>query len=424
MKKILWMLTLCCPTLLFAATVSLNAVDNKVVEEGSEASEVVTLEVALDAPAENAVSVDVATADGQAVAGKDYEALSRTLRIPKGQTSTLFQVYTVADREDEEYLEQFDVKIVSASGASVGKGHEIITIKDDDEVFEIEEFVQTVEGNNGDVTAVQIKISRKYDSSDTALVGVSTVAGGSATEGEDYVAQYTTIGFQPGELEKFATVEVLGDNKIEEHETAYVEIFSNDDNVVIGNEKAELYIVDDEGELVFSYDLHLNINNNGTLDVNMKGEIPLVKTTDADGNTVYQGEPQMMSFSNVWSHYGPLTTQPFAVDAKLYAKNNEFNSANMVVEWNVGMGATPQCVYPTGDGNNTGFINCIFWRSFKHVHRQKGIWKAPSVVMLKGFEGAKGRSGDAFLTAKKIQKLNLSVYTQEAVFKILRKKAN
>lgn len=412
------------PAALFANTLSLNVLDNQVVDEGSETPGIVTLELSLTEPAGSPVQVSVQTADGQAVAGEDYQAFSETFIIPKGSSKALFQVYTLPDRDDEDYLEQFEARIVSASGAQVGKAVEIITIKDDDEVFEVEAFAQTVEGNQGETKTVEIKVSRKHDSPETVLVGFRTTGEGSAAEGEDYSAQYTTLGFMEGETEKTVSVNVQGDNKIEPHESFFVEIFSNDDNVSFSRQKGEVYIVDDEGDMVLSFDVKFNITNNGSLDVHMKGEIPLEKTMDADGNTLYRGQPQTFGFSNVWSNMGTIITKPIAFSAKLYAKNNDFSSKNMVLEWNVGMGAAPQCSYPTSGGRRTNFVNCIFWKSFKHVHRQRGSWKEPSLVVVKNFQGANGRSGNSYLVALKKQNFGFSAFSQQATFKILRREAN
>lgn len=79
-----------------------------------------------------AVSVAYATADGSAVAGRDYGARSGRITIPAGSTSAAVGVPLVNDGEDEPN-ETFQLRLSAPSAAALGDATGTATIVDDDE---------------------------------------------------------------------------------------------------------------------------------------------------------------------------------------------------------------------------------------------------------------------------------------------------
>ena len=87
--------------------------------------------VTLDKAADNAITVDYATADGTATAGKDYTAMSGTLTFNSGETSKTVQVSIIDDTVDDKD-ETIQLSLSNASGAEISDPDAIGTITDTD----------------------------------------------------------------------------------------------------------------------------------------------------------------------------------------------------------------------------------------------------------------------------------------------------
>jgi hypothetical protein len=83
--------------------------------------------VTLSNDSSDPVTVNFATADGSAIAGVDYEAVSGTLTFQPGETS---QVITLAINPDTyaEGIESFTVALSNPSNATLAKDHATVTI--------------------------------------------------------------------------------------------------------------------------------------------------------------------------------------------------------------------------------------------------------------------------------------------------------
>lgn len=387
--------------------VSISVIDNKVVEEGQEAPNIITMEVTLSTPSDKEVSVQLKTQDGQAKAGEDYEAIDTRLVFSPGETKIAYQVFTVFDRKDEPLLEQFDLVLSDPVNATLGLSQDIVTIKDDDEEIEIQAFTQVVEGNENETNQAVLKISRNHDSEATVLIGVQT-KNGTALADEDYKADYTTVTLVPGELKKTFKVTVNGDNKFEDHENFFVEIWSNQHNVRVTNPKGEVLIVDDDGNLVFSYELKVNITGQEpAINAHAKGEVALEKKKDAQGNTIYEGRDSPFTHSSVWSRVGQIATFPTVSSVKLYAIDNDFSAANIRVEWEVGKGGHLRCKIPMGPT-----MNCVWWAGILQYHKHTN-WTPPSAgrggyFTMKDFKGTNQRSGSGYIVSERKENLSYS----------------
>ena len=93
--------------------------------------------VTLSAPVNQAVSVDYATADGNAKAGNDYAAANGTLSIPAGQSSGAINVTITPDASPSadaasESAETFTVGLSNPVAAKIARGSATGTISNDD----------------------------------------------------------------------------------------------------------------------------------------------------------------------------------------------------------------------------------------------------------------------------------------------------
>jgi uncharacterized delta-60 repeat protein len=98
-------------------------------DAGSAASAVFT--VTLSAASTQTITVHYATADGTAIAGKDYNATSGDLSFAPGETSKQIVVAIRGERLDEGD-ESFFVKLSNPTNAAIVRGTGVGTIQDDD----------------------------------------------------------------------------------------------------------------------------------------------------------------------------------------------------------------------------------------------------------------------------------------------------
>ncbi|MGI8809038.1 MAG: Calx-beta domain-containing protein [Acidimicrobiales bacterium] len=113
-----------------ARTVSIN--DRAVSEGGPGVFPKATFNVTLSSAAPAAVTVVASTANGTAIAGSDYTALSTTLSFPAGTTTLPFSV-TVTGDATVEPNETFVVNLTSpSSGLALGDAQGVGTITNDD----------------------------------------------------------------------------------------------------------------------------------------------------------------------------------------------------------------------------------------------------------------------------------------------------
>lgn len=98
----------------------------------SETAGTVTLQVLLDAPAAQTVTVDFATFDGVAKAGSDYMAQTGTLTFTPGQTSRTITLVILNDQRDEP-SEAFSVVLSDPTNAELGPTSATAVIITDDD---------------------------------------------------------------------------------------------------------------------------------------------------------------------------------------------------------------------------------------------------------------------------------------------------
>lgn len=192
------------------------------------------------------VSFDVALSDGTAIGGVDYQTLPTTrITIPQGERQADVFVASLADdlAEGEESL-RFDIDNVS--GAEPGALEASGTITDivaSRPIIDIED-TQIIEGDSGVAPmAYRVTLSEPV----TQTVSVDYL---SSPEGD--IGEFAgRVIFRPGETEKFATVPVVGNTRVEPDLHINVELFDAV-NADVGNGQATGIVYNDDTDLALS----------------------------------------------------------------------------------------------------------------------------------------------------------------------------
>ena len=217
-----------------------------VVSEGGGS---VTITVTRTVQSSGAVSVQYATIDGSAVAGKDYTAASGTLNWASGDSSA--KTFSVPITNDTIYdgNETFTVRLTNPTGGAVlgFQSSAPVTITDNDTVTLSIANVSVSEGAG----VATLTVTRTGSSLLTQSVSYST-AGGTATPDVDYVSRSDAVTFTPLDTSKTITVPILEDSNYEGNETFTVTLSSPTNGATLGNAVATVTITDDDPAPSFS----------------------------------------------------------------------------------------------------------------------------------------------------------------------------
>lgn len=168
------------------------------------------------------VSVTLATANGSAIAGQDYGALSRTVSWSDGDGSSKSVSIQILDDSAAEPQETFSVALSGATGgATIGSpGTATVTIRDDDAVQEPGSigFAAGVVGVLEGAAQAEVPVVRTGGSLGQVSVSYQT-ADGTARAGDDYQSRSGTLQMANGVERASIVVPILGDGAIEPTET-------------------------------------------------------------------------------------------------------------------------------------------------------------------------------------------------------------
>lgn len=190
---------------------------------------------------DEAVTVDLATADRSAVAGSDYRGAEGTITLPAGSTGATFEV-EVLDDEIDEPAESFDLSVLSAS-LPVARASARGTLLDEEEAPTLAKTGSITSEGSGE--ALRFSLELATPSAFLARVDYAT-ADGSARAGEDYLPAEGTVVFQPGETSAVVEVPLIDDGDAEPHESVLLQLTSP---LGIGavEKRSEGLILDDDG---------------------------------------------------------------------------------------------------------------------------------------------------------------------------------
>jgi serine protease len=226
-----------------APTASLSIAD-MAVTEGNFGNKTMVFKVSLSAASSSNVTYNIATTDGTATAGSDYQASSLSGQvITAGQLSKNFPVTVYGDTAVEPD-ETFFVNISGVNGALVADSQAVGTIQNDDLVNLSIGDVSVTEGNSGTKLAT-FTVTLSSASTSNVTYDIAT-ANGTAIAGSDYVASSLTGQVIPaGQLSKTFSVTVNGDTTVETNERFRVNV-SNVSGATVVKGSATGTIVNDD----------------------------------------------------------------------------------------------------------------------------------------------------------------------------------
>ncbi|MBX7184850.1 MAG: hypothetical protein K1Y01_06860, partial [Vicinamibacteria bacterium] len=221
------------------------AVTNSAVKEGTAGPATsLAFTVVLSATSTQTITVNYATADGTAVAGSDYTSTSGILNFPPGAASRVVLVPVSVDAAIEPDETLF-LNLSSATNASISDGQGLGTIMADDGLLVSIADKTTAEGNSGH-TPVGLVLSLSQVSPAPVTVDWST-EDGTARAPLDYEAAGGTVTFDPGEVTKAVTLQVVGDAAKESFETFFVNLANPTGGAVIADGQGQVTIANTDG---------------------------------------------------------------------------------------------------------------------------------------------------------------------------------
>lgn len=206
-----------------------------------------------------AVSVDVTTRDGKAIAPDDYEQTLTTLTWEDGDTSVQSFTVPIVDDSERERTENFYVELDNVQGDAAiypDRGTASVLIHDNDQLNDdparagLVRFVsaeyQVIEGR----PFAEIRVERLYGKQQPVSVDYET-QDASAEAGSDYEAVSGTLLWAQGDPRvKVFQIPILDDDEEEENEVVLLSLLNPAGGAEIAPDggEASLYILDDDGE--------------------------------------------------------------------------------------------------------------------------------------------------------------------------------
>ncbi|MBX3748170.1 MAG: hypothetical protein KF833_22910 [Verrucomicrobiae bacterium] len=188
-----------------------------------EGDDVARIPVTLSHPSGVEVRVTLATLDLTARAGFDYVPREDTLVFVPGEVERTWEV-ALFDDDVHEGTEAFAVEVGEVSGAVVERGAAVVTIVDDDlpPALSVGDVVLE-EGPAGTTSPAVFRVTLS-GLSELPVGFAFATRDGTALAGEDYEAREGEGRVEPGGAYAEVVVMVLGDDRVEEDETFFLEL--------------------------------------------------------------------------------------------------------------------------------------------------------------------------------------------------------
>jgi hypothetical protein len=245
-----------------------------------------TITVVRTGGSKGSISVNYSTANGTAIAGADYSAVSGSLFFADGETSKTFTIPVMNDgvTEPEETL-----KLILSGVADLEKlgspATATVRIQDDSTPLFVvinpkdpSTSIDVLEGDSGSTNAV-VPVSLSAATGRAVSVDFGTFSL-TATSGVDYTPVSGTLNFAPGVTEQIISFAVFGDTLNENNEIVSVQL-SNPQNVTIFNNGSVRILNDDPLPGLSINDVSATEGNSGTSTLNFT-----VSLSPVSGRTV------------------------------------------------------------------------------------------------------------------------------------------
>jgi len=212
----------------------LATIDSPMLVEGDNGSQNLVFTVTLSESSSQPVTIGYTTEDGTATAGADYQTTVGVLTFDPGQTSKTIVVPVFGDTLSEAD-ETFSMHMTSATGAVIPFGGErgTGTIEDNDPqpTLTIDDAT-AFEGATNAVFTVHLSAA----SGQEVKVNFTTAAQ-TATAGVDYTSSTGTLVIPAGQMSGTITIDVLGDQVVENSETFALNL-SGSVGAILGDNQA------------------------------------------------------------------------------------------------------------------------------------------------------------------------------------------
>ena len=195
----------------------------------SESDGTVDFDLTLSAASGREVSVQIRTADGTAVQGRDYGAVVGELRFPAGEIRRVVGVAVTDDTVDEPDLETFTLTLSNPENATLATATATGSIRDDD-VAPVVSAEDTTAAETGGEMVFSVVLTSRTES--TVTVDYETVDV-TATAGSDYLSASGTLTFAAGETAKSVAVTLLQDT-VEEGDEVFTLRLDDAQNARLG----------------------------------------------------------------------------------------------------------------------------------------------------------------------------------------------
>lgn len=220
-------------------------IDDITVVEGDSGTVSAVFTVTRSGNLDGSASVFYSTANGGALAGNDYVAVSNTaLTFGPGEATKTITILVNGDRTDE-YDQGFYVNLSNASDAVITDGHGFGNILDNDEAPTISITSVSKKEGGSNTTSFDFVVTLSAVSEKEVRVNFATANGTATTADNDYIARSGTLIFAPGVTRQTISVLVKGDKKRESDETFFVNL-SGALNATIGVAQSLGVILDDD----------------------------------------------------------------------------------------------------------------------------------------------------------------------------------
>ncbi|MEJ0017978.1 MAG: Calx-beta domain-containing protein [Acetobacteraceae bacterium] len=228
-----------------SAVVAASADDASTAEGNGPGTHFVVVPIRLSAASTTEVTIDYTTADGTALAGKDYIFQRGSLTFAPGVTQQNVYVEVIGDTVPEPD-ETFFVQLSGSTGVSIADSAGLVTIVNDDGITVSN--VTKLEGTGAGTTDFAFTVTLLTASTQTVTVDYAT-KNGTALAGTDYTATSGKLTFAPGETTKTVVVSVAADAAVEPDETFTLQL-SNATGAPIVNAAGLGTITNDDGIVV------------------------------------------------------------------------------------------------------------------------------------------------------------------------------
>ena len=272
-----------------------------------EAGELV-FHVSLNTESTKEVTVDYATANGTAIAGRDYTATSGTLTFAPGTTRGTVVVPLLDDNDDEEE-ETFQLELFDPVNALVGTvGGRLVrtgTITDDD-FPEVTVSFSTSSYTVREGGRVTVELELDGDPKRTAGVGIQAT-GGRGVQSTDYSVP-DAVHFRSGETRQTIDFSALGDRVDEDDEVVTLSLVSSLPKGFLAGEPSatEITITDDDrrGVTVSEESLEVREGSSGSYSVGLgsqpSGPVTIAITGSPSGSDVRTSPPTLLFTEEDW----------------------------------------------------------------------------------------------------------------------------